>query len=102
MNRNIYKNNEIMGDEIILKAETVEEKSRRRGKGGQIIQVTKKINGKIYLMHNGSSVSLNANILDALIKRQKLSCSIKTKSRHASFVKIQTKSKYKLFLKTTI
>ena len=53
-------------------------------------------------MPNGSSVSLNANILDALIKRQKLSCSIKTKSRHASFVKIQTKSKYKLFLKTTI
>lgn len=30
MNRNIYKNNEIMGDEIILKAETVEEKSRKK------------------------------------------------------------------------
>ena len=72
MNRNIYKSNEIMGDEITLKAETVEEKSRRRGKGAQIIQVTKKIHGKIYLMPNGSSVSLNANILDALIKRQKL------------------------------
>lgn len=41
-------------------------------------------------MPNGSSVSLNANILDALIKRQKLSCSIKIKSRHVSFVKIHT------------
>lgn len=33
MNRNIYINNEIMGDEIILKAETVEENRERRGKG---------------------------------------------------------------------
>ena len=32
MNRNIYKNSEIMGDEIILKAETVEEKSRKKRK----------------------------------------------------------------------
>lgn len=48
-------------------------------------------------MPNGFSVSLNANTLHALIKRQKLSSSIKTNSRHASFVKIQTKSKYKLF-----
>ena len=78
MNRNIYKNNEIMGDEIILKAETVEEKSRRRAKGAQIIQVTKKINGQIYLMPNGSSVSLNANRLT--FELQRLSVQIKTQN----------------------